>query len=179
MCSVQHYTVRFTPLSQPGRSAFFDRNSPKMNTARCFIALILLATGIGLAAQLDSEEIAWLIDNDEAQDLARMEERPVFMLFVGSDWCVWSGRMEDEILSTQQFAEYALKNLVLLKVDFPKSIELPEARMKKSRKLQKKYKISGYPTVVVTDPDGNVLGKLVYMNGGPEPFLGALTKLIE
>ena len=150
-----------------------------MNTARRFIALILLATCAGSAAWSGCEEIPWLIDSDEAQDLARTEERPVFMVFVGSDWCVWSGRMEDEILSTQQFAEYALENLVLLKVDFPKSMELPEARMKKSRELRKKYRISGYPTVVVTDSDGNVLGKLAYMNGGPEPFLGALTKLIE
>jgi thioredoxin-related protein len=179
MCSVQHYTVRLTPLPQPGRSAFFDRNSPKMNTARCFITLIFLATGAGSAAWSGYEGIAWLTDNDEAQEEAHRADRPVFIIFVGSDWCVWSGRMADEILSTPQFAEYALENLILLKVDFPRSIKLPEARMKKNRQLQKKYRISGYPTVVVTDPDGNVLGKLVYMNGGPEPFLGALTKMIE
>ncbi|RKX34128.1 MAG: thioredoxin [Verrucomicrobia bacterium] len=150
-----------------------------MNTARCFIALIFLATGAGSVAWPETEMIVWLIDNDEALDAARAADRPVFIIFTGSDWNVWCERMEDEILSTPQFADFAGENLILLKVDFPKSIELPEARVKKNRKLQRKYGISGYPTVVVTDSDGIVLGRLVYMNGGPEPFLGALTKLIE
>lgn len=150
-----------------------------MNTTRCFIAIIFLAVGASSVAWPENEVIAWLIDNDEALDAARSADRPVFIIFTGSDWNVWCERMEDEILATPQFADFAGENLILLKVDFPKSIELPEARIKKNRKLQRKYRISGYPTVVVTDSDGIVLGRLAYMNGGPEPFLGALTELIE
>jgi len=150
-----------------------------MNTARRFIALIILAAGAGSVAWAGGEKIAWLIDNDEAQEAARIENRPIFILFTGSDWCVWCERMENEILSTPQFADFASKNLILLVVDFPRSIELPEARMKKSRKLQNKYGISVYPTVVLTDSEGAVLGRLSYKNGGPKPFLGELSKLIE
>jgi uncharacterized protein YyaL (SSP411 family) len=150
-----------------------------MNTVRCFLALMLLAAGAVSAGWSGCQQIPWLIDSDEAQDAARKAQRPIFIIFVGSDWCVWSGRMEDEILSTPQFADFARKNLILLRVDFPRSIELPKDRMKKNRMLRKKYRISGYPTAVVTDPEGKVLGKLTYMNGGPKPFLGALTELIE
>ena len=150
-----------------------------MNTARRFIALIILVAGAESVAWADGEEIAWLIDNEEAQAAARSENRPIFMLFTGSDWCVWCERMEKEILSTPQFANFAAKRLILLVVDFPRSIELPEARMKKNRKLRNKYGISIYPTVVITDSEGAVLGRLPYKNGGPEPFLGELSKLIE
>jgi thioredoxin-related protein len=150
-----------------------------MNTACRLFALFFLAAGAGSQAWSGGGEIAWLIDNEEAQEVARSEGRPIFMIFVGSDWCVWCERMEDEILSTVQFADYAGEHLILLKIDFPKSIELPEARMKKNRKLQNIYRISGYPTVVITDSEGAVLGRLPYMTGGPEPFLGELSKLIE
>ena len=150
-----------------------------MNTARRLIALIILVAGAESVAWSDGEEIAWLIDNEEAQAVARSENRPIFMLFTGSDWCVWCERMEKEILSTPQFANFAAKKLILLVVDFPRSIELPEARMKKNRKLRNKYGISIYPTVVITDSEGAILGRLPYKNGGPEPFLGELSKLIE
>lgn len=150
-----------------------------MNTVRQLALVLAFATGAGTTAVAGSNPIPWLTLETEAMEAARAANRPVLMFFNGSDWCAWCQKMEDEIFTTPEFAAYAARHLVLLKLDFPRSYQLPESQMKHNRALQKKYDISGYPAIVVTDHDGRVIGRLSYMDGGPQPFLGELSKLIE
>ena len=150
-----------------------------MNTLRQLTTLLLLLAGTGSVALAGSNPVPWLTNEQEAYEAARVTRRPVLIFFTGSDWCVWCDAMEDEIFNTTEFARFADRNLVLLKLDFPKSYELPEAQMKQNRSLRKQYGVSGYPTVVVTDGQGKALGRMTYRAGGPHPFLGELSKLIE
>lgn len=150
-----------------------------MNTIRQLPVLLVLLAGTGVVALAGSDPVPWLTNEQESYEAARVTRRPVLMFFTGSDWCVWCETMEEEVFTTAEFARYADRNLVLLKLDFPKSYDLPETQMKQNRYLRKKYGVSGYPTVVVTDAQGNVLGRLTYRQGGPQPFLGELSKLIE
>ena len=43
--------------------------------------------------------------------------------------------------------------------------------------LAEKYKIEGYPTVIVLDGNGQKVGELGYQEGGPQPFIAELQKL--
>jgi thioredoxin-related protein len=100
------------------------------------------------------------------------------MDFTGSDWCPWCIRMDKEVLNTSQFKAYADKNLVLLLVDFPQSKQLPQKVQDQNNDLQKKFDAEGFPTFILIDKDGNVLGKQVgYLEGGPSAFIAKIDSM--
>lgn len=121
--------------------------------------------------------LAWSTDANAAQQQALAENKKVFLFFTGSDWCGWCKKFDAEILETTAFRAYAAHKLVLVKLDFPRTFKLPEHQVLQNRILSKKYRIDGYPTVVVVNPDGKTLGNLGYQPGGPDPFLMALMEL--
>ena len=119
----------------------------------------------------------WVTDYSAARAEARVTHRRVFLLFTGSDWCIWCKRLEGEILSQPAFADFARDHLVLVKLDFPNHTpQAPELKAQ-NQKLAQHYGIQGYPTVIVLDPAGTKLGEMGYMKGGPEPFLAKLGRL--
>jgi len=133
-----------------------------------FAALALLPAG--------AEELQWLTDLSKAQAQAKKENKMVMMDFTGSDWCIWCKRLNKDVFSTEDFANYAKKNLVLVEVDFPRSKSQTAEQKKANSALAEKYQIEGYPTIVVLDGDGKKLGVLNYMNS-PKPFIAKLDEL--
>jgi protein disulfide-isomerase len=127
----------------------------------------------GLAA----DEMQWQTDLPKAQAQAKKEGKLVVMDFTGSDWCPWCIKLHDEVFSKSDFTDYAKKNLVLVIVDFPRNKTQPEELKKANQALQEKYKIEGFPTVVVLDGDGKQVGELGYQPGGPKAFIASLKKL--
>lgn len=127
--------------------------------------------------QVKAAELPWMTDLPKAQAQAKSENKLVMMDFTGSDWCIWCKRLNKEVFSTPEFAEYAKKNLVLMEVDFPNHKKQSDALKKANDALQKKYKIEGYPTIIVLNGEGKKVGELNYMPGGPKPFIDALEKL--
>ena len=85
--------------------------------------------------------------------------------------------LEKQVFAQPEFAEYAAKNLVLLKVDFPRIKMQSDEEKAANAKLAEQYGIEGFPTIVVLDPSGKTLGELGYMPGGPQAFIAALEKL--
>lgn len=127
----------------------------------------------GLAA----DELQWQTDLPKAQEQAKKEGKLVLMDFTGSDWCPWCIKLHKEVFAKPDFAEYAKKNLVLVEVDFPRAKPQSEELKKANHALQEKYKIEGYPTVIVLNSDGKKVGELGYEAGGPKPFVAKLKKL--
>jgi thioredoxin-related protein len=137
-----------------------------LTTLLCFVSL-----------QLFAAKGEWLTDLPKAQAQAKKESKLVLIDFTGSDWCGWCIKLDKEVFSTSEFHEYAKKNLVLVEIDFPhKKQQSPELK-KTNRALAEKYKIEGYPTVIVLDGDGKKVGELGYMKGGPKAFTAELDKL--
>jgi protein disulfide-isomerase len=123
------------------------------------------------------ESAGWMTDADAAMARASGEGRRVFLFFTGSDWCGWCIRLNQEILSTPQFAGYAQEKLVLVELDFPRRKNQPDALREQNATLARKYGIRGYPTVIVLNSDGSVAGKLGYQPGGPQAFIAALDRM--
>jgi protein disulfide-isomerase len=86
-------------------------------------------------------------------------------------------RLQAEVFSQPEFAEYAKDNLVLLRVDFPRSQRLPAEVRQQNQALAGKYGINGFPTIVVLNGDGKPVGALGYVPGGPNAFISQLKKL--
>jgi thioredoxin-related protein len=71
--------------------------------------------------------------------------------------------LDNEVFKSKEFAEYARKNLVLVRADFPRRIKQSEELKEANLELRKKYvpEFRGYPTNVVLDKEGEKLDQLV------------------
>jgi protein disulfide-isomerase len=136
--------------------------------------LLSLLTVFALSTFASAAKEGWLDDLDKAKAQAKAENKKILLDFTGSDWCGWCKKLDKEVFSTQEFKDYAAKNLVLVELDFPKSFELPKATKEQNEKLMQKYKIQGFPTVVVLSSGGNKSGELGYVPGGPAAFIKEL-----
>lgn len=116
----------------------------------------------------------WTTDAKAALESGMNSNRNVFLFFTGSDWCGWCKRLNSEILSTPEFLAFAEDNLVLLELDFPRRTTQPDELKVQNAKLRDYFKVTGYPTVVVLNPKGEVVSRLGYQQGGPKPFIDRL-----
>ena len=120
----------------------------------------------------------WLTDLAKAQATAKAENKLVLMDFNGSDWCPPCKALRKNVLSSQEFVDYAKKNLVLVDVDFPHNKEQSAELKKANQALGEKYGIEGLPTVIVLGSDGKELKKKVgYSGQGTKEFIADLEKL--
>lgn len=139
----------------------------------------LLVRARALAALPAEQRIKakWHTDFAAATALAKEKKRNAFLFFTGSDWCGWCMRLDREILRMPEFTDFAADNLVLVKLDFPRRTRLPADEAAQNQKLAQQYGVRGYPTVIMIDPEGNVVGELGYEEGGPGPFIAKLKAL--
>ncbi len=121
----------------------------------------------------------WTADFDKGLATAKAEKKIALVDFTGSDWCSWCMKLDKEIFSTAAFKRYAKKNLSLVVVDFPQGKPLPKAAQEKNEALGQKYKVEGYPTVLVFNSEGEEIGKLGYTPGGPAAFIAELEKITK
>ncbi len=140
------------------------------------LTLTLIATAILAAINTYAAELTWGSDLPKALATAKAEKKVVLVDFTGSDWCGWCIKLKKETFDQPAFADYAKANLVLVELDFPKGKPQSDALKKANKDLQKKYAVTGFPTLVVFDGDGKELGRQVgYLKGGPAAF----TKMID
>ncbi len=114
----------------------------------------------------------WMTDYQAALAKAAKENKKVLLDFTGSDWCGWCIKLKKETFDQPAFKEYADKNLVLVEVDFPQGKTLSPEVMKQNDALQQQYRVEGFPTIVLLDPQGKVLKQQSgYIPGGPQGFI--------
>src|SRR6266436_3849413 len=107
----------------------------------------------------EAGRLTWSTDLPKALQQAKAEKKLVLMDFTGSDWCPPCKALHKNVLSSEAFADYAKKNLVLVDVDFPRQKTLTEELKKANEKLSERFKVEGFPTIVVLSEDGKELKK--------------------
>jgi protein disulfide-isomerase len=128
-----------------------------------------------VAGTLLAADSSWFTSVPDAKAKAEKEKKLVLLDFTGSDWCGWCIKLNSEVFSKSEFADYAKKNLVLVEVDFPHNKSQSEELKMANKALGEKYEVSGYPTLVVLKPDGTVVWKQVgYLAGGPSAMIAKL-----
>ncbi len=121
----------------------------------------------------------WLTNFDDALKMAKKEKKPILADFTGSDWCGWCIKLHKEVFSKQEFTKYAAKNLVLLELDYPMNKPQNKALKAQNKKLAERYKIQGYPTVLLLDANGDVLSQTGYQKGGAVKYVKHLESLLS
>ena len=128
---------------------------------------------------LFSAELNWLESYDEAVEKAQKENKPMLMLFTGSDWCPWCMKLEGEVLNTEDFATEVSDKFVFLFLDFPRHKSLPVEQLEQNHRLKKEYSIRSFPTIALLDEDQQWVTSLGYRPGGPKPYTAYLLKTLE
>jgi len=82
-------------------------------------------------------DVLWKTSLPQAITEASQQNKQVLLYFSGSDWCAPCVKMDQEVLSRKQFADFASKNLILVKLDFPRHKELPPDEKAQNEQLAK------------------------------------------
>ncbi|MCF7919448.1 MAG: thioredoxin family protein [Candidatus Cloacimonetes bacterium] len=127
----------------------------------------------------DKKGQVWYKNLDTAQKLATKENKRILVNFTGSDWCVWCKRLSNEVFLQPEFIEFADENLILLRLDFPKSTSLPPGEESYNNSLAQKFGVKGFPTIFLLDAKGNTIQKLGYEEGGAVSYVAHLRDLIK
>lgn len=108
------------------------------------------------------------------------------MFFTGSDWCGWCIRLQNEVLKTPEFQQWAKKNVILVELDYPRrTAQTPEIK-NQNAELQQAFGIQGFPTVYFANAEsknGKVnfkgIGKTGYVAGGPDSWLKVADEILK
>lgn len=119
----------------------------------------------------------WHTDFDSGQRAARASNRPMLVNFTGSDWCRYCILLKEEVFDGDEFARWA-QDYVLVEIDFPLVSRQPREIEEQNDRLAEKYRIQGYPTVILMHPDGKEIGRLGYARGGAKVFIGHAERLL-
>jgi protein disulfide-isomerase len=136
------------------------------------IPALALALTISTGTSLRAAELSWQTDFTQASQEAAQQHKYILLDFTGSDWCPWCIKMDKEVFSQSQFSDYALKNLILVKLDFPRKTAQSSTEKSQNEELAKKYAIEGFPTYILLDPSGKEIRRQVgYLQGGATSFI--------
>jgi thioredoxin-related protein len=116
---------------------------------------------------------AWLTDFAAAKQRAANENKKMLLDFTGSDWCYFCKKLDAEVLSTPAFKDFA-KDYVLVRVDFPRSHELPPDLKNQNKALAQQYRIDGFPTLVELSSSGQEITRQsgYHPGSGPQAYIG-------
>ena len=140
-----------------------------MNRKRLFAIAAVICAGVASAT---STPAGWTDDFEAAKKQAAAEGKLMLVDFSGSDWCGWCKKLDREVFAKPEFLKGVKKDFVLVMIDSPRDKSLlSEKATKQNPELQRQYKISGYPTVLILDAEGEVLEKTGYREGGPKKYV--------
>jgi len=132
-------------------------------------SLLFLSTeGI---AQTIQKEVKWETNYQKALGEAKKSGKTLLLNFTGSDWCGWCIRLHNEVFSTPEFVDYAEKNLVCVKLDFPRRSALEPTLAQQNQQLQTQFGVTGYPTIILTNGEGKAMARTGYQAGGPANYV--------
>ncbi len=141
----------------------------------CVVA-ILCGCGSETPQQSEKEKISakgivWMTDFEVAKSQAKINNKPILLVFSGSDWCGWCIKLDQEVFSTEEFKKWAADNVITVIADFPARKQLPPEVVQQNEKLKDTYNVAGFPTVFLLRDDGSVIAKTGYLRGGAAQYI--------
>ncbi|GJQ59703.1 MAG: hypothetical protein SCALA701_25040 [Candidatus Scalindua sp.] len=142
-----------------------------------FITMSVLAATLFFTTVTLAADAVWTDNFEAAKIKATKEGKDLLLHFTGSDWCPWCVKLHKEVFSQETFKREAPKHFVLVDIDFPRRKEQSEKVKKQNRGLEKRYRVEGFPTIILTDASGRPYARTGYQEGGPDNFLKHLQEL--
>jgi len=117
----------------------------------------------------------WSHDYSATLKKSKASGKPALVYFSGSNWCPFCKRLNEEIINTEEFKVFAAKNFELVNLDFPRPAPLNDKAYELNVWLMEQHGIGGFPSLLIMDGEGVVLGQLGYTDKGVKEFINQLT----
>lgn len=116
------------------------------------------ASGTGAVAQ--HEGVQWIMSEEQGLEMAREQDKPIMIDFY-ADWCAACIELDEKTWIVPTVAQ-ASERFVNIKMDFTDTDD-PEVKA-----AQNRYKITGMPTVIFMDSDGEEITRFVGFKNAEE-----------
>jgi len=124
----------------------------------------------------------WYSDFELAKQEAGTNGKYVMLYFCASDWCKPCIQLNENILETETFSEYARGNFVPVKLDFPKMRKNKQSKKLTSynENLAEKYNPNGvFPLLVFLDNNEKMIGFTGFTDVSPYAYVSIIEKIIQ
>ncbi len=112
----------------------------------------------------------WLCDEIEAISTIQATQKPMIIAFLGDGWCPWSNKFAQEILDKPEFFEALKKDAVLLHVPLKQNM---------STHLQELLHVDRPATLLITDSNGEEIGRFGFLPIAPKDYARRILHLIR
>lgn len=137
---------------------------------RRWLRMLAMASTLAIAARLVipslEDQVTWIdfrASNGRVESVASgTSGRPTLYNFT-ADWCAICARLDRDLFAERADAQWINERFVPVRV---LDREREEGRNTETvDQLQKRFEVTGFPTLVVVGPDGNVLSRVVGYSG--------------
>lgn len=136
--------------------------------------ILILALLTTVAPGAEPEKSIWTTDYPKALKRAAKEEKPLLLLFTGTNWCPSCRELERSVLNTEYFKTKGPEKFVLVYLDFPTQTANPKPTKlsRQNEALQDKFQIGPgpFPVLLLLDPKARVYGRTTYKPVGPKIY---------
>lgn len=155
---------------------------------KSLLFLLVAAAAVFVLCGCDSQGNAQITNRKEykimtnfeiAKSQSKINNKPILLVFSGSDWCSWCVKLDHEVFSTPEFKAWAADNVIMMIADFPSVKQLPAEIAEQNEKLRKTYNITGFPSVLLLDAEGKLIAHTGYQRGGAENYIAHLKSLMK
>ncbi len=101
------------------------------------------------------KSINWAANFEEVSQIAKSENKNMILDFY-TDWCKWCRKLADSTFTDTSLIRFSV-DFVFFKTNAEKDTALAE-----------KYKINGYPSVILTNPSGEEIDRVVGYANAPD-----------
>ncbi len=121
-------------------------------------ATLILFWSMGIAGDA-GHDLQWLSFDKGLAEAQKSDKK--ILVDVYTDWCGWCKRMDRDVYANDKVAGYLTQQYVLVKVNAESSEELHyKGKTYSEMDLAQAFKVTGYPTILFLDPDGNHITSL-------------------
>ncbi|MFI0435239.1 MAG: thioredoxin family protein [Parachlamydiaceae bacterium] len=136
------------------------------------------SAGYQSSNQYVGHQINWQSNYSDAVSMSQSSSKPIVILFTGTNWCPACMRLEKTVLNHPEFTQAVSQKFVFLKAEFN---DYSEAGMMTSpyKPLLDRYGVNAFPTIVVINPNGQLLYTVNYRDGGPQLYAQELLQKLN
>lgn len=148
----------------------------KINALKKIISLVLFLFSAVVFSQ------NWQPTYVEALTCAKENNKPLILVFSGSDWCAPCIKLDKSIWQSEDFESYAEENYVLYRADFPrkKGNRLSDEITAQHNELAARFNSKGhFPLVVLLNANEEVLGTTGYKKISPTAYISLLNSFVK
>ena len=110
---------------------------------------------------------------------ASQQNKIVYLLFTGSDWCPPCMSLEQKVLQSPQWQNLTQTGILTYTCDFPVKKQLSPQTVQENNRLAKSFNVTSYPTQIILSPAGKVLDRRQGYSPGPvTPYVNWVSSFI-